>query len=245
MTLTPYDLSEYWAILDELTLLATEDVLTVLRNAKPTSKAEMMQLLQETIPDLVQMYRGAAVDNAMLFYESTQGIARDAAMARSATDVVHEQLGSNLRWAVFSPESNNLEAAIIGIVSRHIIDGSRRYAEWNFEQRGGGWFRAARPGACAFCRMLATRAVTDWGPYTSAEAAVIVGKGKHSHVIDDVRANQYHDHCKCIPVRAEDYKPPEYVHDWTETYYNAVKETGNATDYRTILSYMRQMDGSH
>lgn len=245
MALAAYDLKEYWAILDELTLLATEDVLTVLRNATPQSNAEAMQLLQETVPDLVQMYRGAAVDNAMLFYESTQGIARDAASARVASDVAREQLGANMRWAVFSPESGSLEQAIIGIVSRHIVDGSRRYAEWNFEQQGAGWYRAARPGACAFCRMLATRAATDWGPYTSAEAAVIVGKGKYSRSIHDLSASQYHDHCKCIPVKAEDYKVPEYVNDWTEAYYSAVNEVGNATDYRAILTHMRKIDDSH
>lgn len=245
MPLTLYDLSEYWAIMDELTLLATEDVLTILRSADLTNPAATMELLQETVPDLIQMYRGAAVDNAMLFYESTQGIARDSASARAASEVVGDQLDANMRWAVFTPGSQSIEGLLTGIVSRHILDGSRRYAEWNFEQQGGGWYRAARPGACAFCRMLATRAATDWGPYTSAEAAVRIGKGKHSRKLASVTPAQYHNHCKCMPVRAEDYDPPDYVSEWTQTYYKAVQDTGNATNYRDILANMRKIDGSH
>lgn len=242
MAVSQYELNEYWAIMDELSLLATEDTLGLLRSLNIDDQQELFAALQAGVPEIVALYRDAMVENAALFYGETQGIELDREAAAASSRVVAPQLRSNLKWVIDNPGNTQIAGLLAGVVSKHVLDGGRRYAERGFAAAGAGWFRAARPGACSFCRMLATRAATDWGPYTSADAAIHTGRGPTSRS-QQPKGSDYHKHCKCIPVKASEYQVPEHVNEWTETYYKATEQVGNATDYRSILAEMRRIDG--
>lgn len=242
MSVGETELNEYWALLREIEQLAFEDVAAILRSLEGDHPAFIINALKEQIPELAGSYRGMAADTAMLFYEETQGLALDAAAARAASVVPEEQLLANLRWSVFSAEQAALLGNVAAIVQKTITDGSRQYGMQGFVEKGGGWYRAAQPGACAFCRMLATRAATEWGPYTSASATVFIGEGPTSRSAAPPET-KFHKNCHCIPVRAESYVIPEHVNEWTEVYYRATEEVGNAFNTNDILAEMRRISG--
>ena len=240
MAVTDAELTEYWAIIDEINRYAQADFVALWRQLEREDKDTLFRGLRDGVPEIVELYRNAQADAAMVFYESTQGVAYDRAAAVAASAFDRDEFESALRYAVFAQGVSSPVGIVSGVVQRLVLDGGREYAAGAFGSEG--WFRAARPDACAFCQMLATRAATDWGPYTSADAAMYIGRGKASR--KGPSANQYHGHCRCIPVRASEYQPPDYVDEWTETYYKAVNESLGG-GYRAVLSTMRQMNGTH
>lgn len=243
MTVGEAELAEYWSIIDQINRFAQTDLVGLWRRLEAQDRETLFAGLHAGVSEIVELYRAAMADNAMVFYEATQGVVFDREVALAASTADKQQLESNLRFAVFSPTVASTLSMVSGIVQKAILDGGRDYATEAFARQGAGWFRAARGDACAFCRMLATRGATDWGPYTSANAAFLVGHGPHSRRGPD--GYQYHKHCRCIPVKADEYEVPEYVNEWTETYYKATHEVGNSTDYRSILAQMRAIDGTH
>lgn len=69
-----------------------------------------------------------------------------------------------------------------------------------------------------------------------------------------VGSTGYHDHCHCqaLEVReGQEYDPPGYVLEWSETYKRAWKAVPEGTSYandgalKALLSEWRQIDGSH
>lgn len=243
MALSNQALSEYWALLDEINALSQQDLVALWNTIEGLPRDEAWAVLSEVLPDIVGTYRSISTETAMLFYEETQGIAFSAEASRAAGQVNQDQLMANARWAFFNPSNVELLGVLGGIVQKHVIDGSRKYALDGFANAGTGWYRAARPGACSFCRMLATRAATEWGPYGSADAAATVGMGKTSRPQVMNKGDQFHANCMCIPVKASEYKVPDYVETWTSQYYEATEAAKTSLDHRAILSEMRKISG--
>lgn len=244
MALSPAALEDYRALLGEVNRLAQEDLVRLWRSLEHLDKDQLWAALRAGVPEIVEMYRATAADTAMVFYADTQDLSFSAADGLAASRVNRAQVEASMRWALFAEGNTAPLALLAGIVQKHVIDGSREYGLQGFSNAGSGWHRAARPGACEFCRMLATRSVArgGWAPYSSAEAATKVGRGKTSR---PSQANQphgaeFHDNCMCIPVKAELYQPPSYVEKWTAEYYSAVGEVGNSFDYRAVLAAMRK-----
>lgn len=82
-----------------------------------------------------------------------------------------------------------------------------------------GWVRTASPGACAFCRMLATR-----GPTYTAET---------------VKFRAHNDcHCMAMPVfNGQSWEPSAQVREWQRQYQQAAKAPGDT------LKNLRQIVG--
>ena len=239
MPVTDARANEYRALLGEASRMAQEDLVALWRRMEHLDPQSLYAALRDGVPEVVGAYRAMTADTSMVFYEETQGLAFDAAEARAAGMVNRPQLDASLRWAIYSGGADVL-GKLAGVVQKHVIDGSRQYALSGFAREGALWVRSARPQACEFCRMLATRAVTDWGPYGSAAGAVTVGAGKSKQGQSQPTGTEFHDHCMCIPVLASEYEPPSYVERWAGEYYAAVDEVGNSFDYKAILSVMRQ-----
>ena len=243
MPVTAARANEYRALLGEASRMAQEDLVALWRRLEHLDPQSLYAALRDGVPEVVGAYRAMTADTALVFYEETQGLAFDAAEARAAGMVNRAQLDASLRWAIYSGGADVL-GKIAGVVQKHVIDGSRQYALSGFEREGALWVRSARPQACEFCRMLATRAVTregaGWGPYVSAAGAVTVGAGKSKQGQSQPTGTEFHDHCMCIPVLASEYEPPSYVGRWAGEYYAAVDEVGNSFDYKAILSVMRK-----
>lgn len=72
-----------------------------------------------------------------------------------------------------------------------------------------GWVRTAAPGACAFCRMLATR-----GPTYSANT---------------VKFRAHNDcHCMAVPLfQGQKWEPSAQVREWQKQYHEAAKAPGD------------------
>lgn len=239
MPVTAARANEYRALLGEASRMAQEDLVALWRRLEHLDPQSLYEALRGGVPEVVGAYRAMTADTALVFYEETQGLVFDAAEARAAGMVNRSQLDASLRWAIYSGGADVL-GKIAGVVQKHVIDGSRQYALSGFARDGALWVRSARPQACEFCRMLATRAVTDWGPYVSAAGAVTVGAGKSKQGQSQPTGTEFHDHCMCIPVLASEYEPPSYVERWAGEYYAATNEVGNSFDYKAILSVMRQ-----
>ena len=232
-------LAEYRALLTEVNTLAQEDLVKLWRSLEHLDRDALWESLRAGVPEIVELYRATAADTALLFYSETQGLAFDATEGLAASRVNREQVEASMRWALFAEGNNDPLALIAGIVQKHVIDGSRQYALNGFQKAGAGWYRAARPGACEFCRLLATRAVTDQGtPYTSAEAAITVGKGKSKPRGPQAHGGTFHDHCMCIPVRASEFQPPDHYEKWAKEYYGATSIVGTS-DISQITWAMR------
>lgn len=243
MALSPAQLEEYRGLLTEVNRLAQEDLVALWRSLERLDRDRLWEALRVGVPEIVALYRATAADTAMLFYSDTQGLSFSREDALAASAVNSRQLEANLRWAVFSEGNTEVLGLIAGIVQKHVVDGSRQYALSGFSNAGTGWYRAARPEACNFCRMLATRAATQWGPYGSADSAATVGMGSDSRPQVMQKGDQFHQNCMCIPVKASEYQVPDYVDKWTADYYAATGEVGNAFATKDILAAMRKISG--
>lgn len=241
VALDSFALEEYRGLLGEINRLAQEDLVALWRSLEHLDRDQLWSSLRAGVPEIVELYRATAADTAMLFYSDTQDISFSSADGLAASAVNRQQVEASLRWALFSPQNAEPLALIAGMVQRHVVNGSREYGLSGFSNAGSGWYRAARSGACEFCRMLATRAANEWGPYSSAEAAVTVGKGNTSAGGRQPAGTTFHDNCMCIPVKAEAYQVPDYVEKWSADYYKATGIVGNAFDYKSILSEMRKI----
>lgn len=243
VALSPTALEEYRGLLGEINTLAQEDLVALWRSMEHLDRDQLWAALRAGVPEIVELYRATAADTAMLFYSETQGVSFSSTEGLAASAVNREQVESSLRWALFSPQNAEPLALISGLVQRHVVNGARQYGLSGFANAGSGWYRAARPGACEFCRMLATRAATEWGPYSSAEAAVTVGAGttKRRKGGAQPSGDTFHDNCMCIPVKSSEYQVPDHVEAWAAEYNAATKRVGNAFDYKSILAEMRKV----
>lgn len=243
MSLTDDQIKDYRGLLTEINTLAQDDLLALWRAYSHQDPVSLYEALRQGVPEIIEMYRAVAADTATLFYAETQGLLFSAEDLTKATTINRQQVVANLRWALFNPGNTEVLGLIAGIIQKHVVDGSRQFALDGFERAGAGWYRAARENACEFCRMLATWGATEWGPYTSADAAVTVGKGATSRRSSAMpKGSTFHKNCMCLPVRASEYEVPEHVNEWAEQYYAATDAVGNSYDYRAILAYMRQMN---
>lgn len=215
--------------------MAQEDLAALLRRLRHDDPEALYAALNAGVPEIVGAYQAMAADSAAVFYGNTGQAVFDVAAVRAASQVNRQALGSAIRWAVFSPASKNVAGRLAGVIQKHVMSGSRSYILEQQEFQERGWWRHAQPGACAFCRMLATRSVREWGEYTGVSA----------------QPEKFHDHCRCVPVLASEYEIPSYVEKWDEEYERAAKivELGNGSrsDFKGILSLMRADggDGSH
>ena len=239
MSLSNSDIEDYRALLAEVNTLAQEDLVRLWRSLEALDRDSLWDGLRLGVPEIVELYRATAADTALLFYSETQGLKFSAEAGMAASRVNQAQLEASLRWAVFNEGNTEILGLISGIIQKHVVDGSRQYGLDGFAKAGAGWYRAARPGACEFCRLLATRAVTDQGtPYTSAEAAITVGKGKSKPRGPQAHGATFHDHCMCIPVRASEFQPPDHYEKWAKEYYGATSIVGTS-DISQITWAMR------
>ena len=252
MVATVSQTSEYRQLLAEINRMAQYDLVALWRYFSDRSRDEFFAALRDGVPEVVALYRAMATETAGLFYEETQGVEFKPAVQAAVLAPNYKQLDRNLRWAYYGVESNNRLSLVAGIVQKHVVNGPRDYA---MESMGGQvWVRDARPGACTFCRLLATRGVINRSTgrstsgFTSDDAAVVRGGSGRSRSPRGGRSSQpigkaFHENCMCIPVLQSAYDPPSYVEGWLDDYNQAYKNVGDARDLSAILSEMRTISG--
>jgi hypothetical protein len=139
----------------------------------------------------------AAQLGATFFEEDFPAITTAAVLA---PPLPTEQLASSASWALAADGVKAIDR-MVGTAQRAIYDGERDTTAANATKNRMKWVRVARPDACAFCRLLASRAAAADGQYNSEQSAIFRADGK-----------KYHDRCYCtakaIP-RGED--PMDYL----------------------------------
>lgn len=182
--------------------------------------------------------------------------AAEAFQPRPADPPPRAQIESSVRWSIRparDPEGagdSTVTSRLAGMVQRHVANAARDTISENADLEGAKYARQARPDACAFCRLLATRG-PDYLTEQSAQFVVgrraksrggrpgeLTGKQRGSRAIGEL----YHDDCHCVPVPVrpgETYTPPEYAQGWTDQYMRAAAMSNGGT--KSILAQMRKL----
>lgn len=249
MTVTEAEIAEHRALLQEILRMANGDLLALYQLVQMQDPDVQADWLLDGVPEIVAAYRAAAVDVGAVFYAETQGLKLERDMAAAAAAVNTGVLEQSLRWAIFAADPAGIIGRLAGVVQRHVVDGSRETGMLTAAATKQAWVRAAHPGACQFCRLLATRGLDGVGGFTSKETATFAGmsargvrKAKKGHSRQD-KGDKFHDNCMCVPVLAEAYTPPDYVLEWERDYFAALDELGTATDQYAVLAQMRKTSG--
>lgn len=234
------------------------DIQTLMDQASHMSADDFVRWAQQAYPDVVTPHVAVAAELAAHWYEESGNDAAYQAITAPMPDIA--QLAANLRWSL---STDNPRVNLLGSAERVFYNGARQTIVDNSnDEPGATWARHAEPGACAFCKMLATRDDV----YTSKEAAEsVVGRGRiktgfrsdGSIIATTVRTGQtrgtrelgeeYHDHCKCIAVMVrpgQEYKTPEYAQGWNDQYEKAVAQAGRRSDVKDIIKAWRELDAA-
>ena len=179
-------------------------------------QADARRYVSDAYPEIATPFIATAGDFAATWYED-QPTTADAEFIATPADLPDvEQLAANGRWALTQPDPGN---ALVGSSRRQMFNQARETILNNAEEEPGTkWVRHARAGACGFCRMLATRALTEGhggapGLYNTEATA-----SQTPHRKFEVG----HDFCRCIvvPLRpGAEYVPPDYLPQWLDDYY--------------------------
>lgn len=166
-------------IMAQLGQRAKEDMIRLWDAAGRLEDIDFATYIADAFPDLANgAHQLAAEVSATLFEEDFPAI---TAVPAPALPV--EQLRSSAQWALGADGTDAL-TRLGGTLQRAVFDGDRQTTVWNAEANGMRWIRQAQPGACAFCRMLATRTTFDT-TYRSAESALrVVGRSVNLSVAD-------------------------------------------------------------
>ena len=138
-----------------------------------------------------------------------------------------DRLAISARWALTLADP---VVALQGSATRAVFDQSRDTVISNAERERVRWVRHARPNACGFCKMLATRTTAEAGLYSSKRAALrVVGRRGGQTRGSRKLGEKYHDHCFCTAVMVRDgvYDPPEYAQQWKDQYDDLVKPSAD------------------
>lgn len=249
MTVTEAEVADHRALLQEILRMANGDLLALYQMVQMQDPDVQARWLLDGVPEIVAAYRAVAVDVGSVFYAETQGLKLGREMSAVALAVNSTMLEQSLRWAIFAADPAGVVGRLAGVLQRHVVDGSREVGMLTAAATKQMWVRAAHPGACQFCRLLATRGLDGVGGYSSNETAMFAGmserglrKPKKGHK-NALKGGSFHDNCMCVPVLAEEYTPPDYVLEWERDYRDALKELGTATDQYAVLSEMRKISG--
>ncbi|ORI13441.1 hypothetical protein [Rhodococcus sp. 1168] len=258
-------------ILDDLHTLAMQDVTDLWQDASMLNidSPAFRGVMTSGVPELLDPYAASAGDLAATWYEDAAP--ELAYKANPAALAPTEQIAASTAWALQASGEAAL-MKIAGFSSRTIYDQARNTIVENADREPGAkWARYASADACAFCRMLASRAEV----YSSKAAATsVVGRGREMSASDRAArargesrggrgrflaggsrtrgsrdlGTRYHDHCRCraISVRpGQTYLPPDHAKDWDEQYAAAVRatSTGGAINLKAVLSKMDELDG--
>lgn len=212
-------------VVGDLQTLALADLVTFFNEYGAEDDAA--ELSQTVVPHIVRPYAAAAGTVTAQWYDELLPASPFRATPAGLLTVLPDQRFTKmLRWAFNAPGKAKPVDRVAGSVKRMVADTSRVTVIENTRREHVRWVRSARPGACAFCRMLATRDPVYW----SEESAL-----------------RCHDHCMCVavPVRSGVYTPPPHVREWAREYRDVHDELGRGATASEVVAAMRKNDAAH
>jgi len=233
--------AERRVLLDQINRLAQTDLNNLWRAAELLADNDFFDYILAGFPELASSYHQVAAQVAANWFEESDPLS--TYVARVAAPLPAERLTSSARWALGGDGTQAL-SRMTGSLQRATFDGARDTVFDNVEASGSRWIRVARPNACGFCRLLATR--TGESSYSSKAAAVnVVGRRNRG---SRRRGEKFHDDCYCQPVEIRgnqdvgDVLSPEdaaLVDQWNDEYLKARANAGTG-DPKQILAAWRQ-----
>lgn len=214
-------------LLGQVNTFAQVELDRLWQQASTRSDINFAAFILDAYPDLVDPFWGVASSLAATWFELSDTASPYVAV--TAPPVPVERLRSSARWALTGTGDQG-RRRLSGSLQRAVLDGARDTTLVNVERTGSNWARVARPQACAFCRLLATRG----DAYKSSVTA----------------ARDVHDDCYCQPLEVrkgtdwtgmvdQDYL--DTVEQWDTQYQKARAEAG-VPDAKKILAAMRRLD---
>lgn len=243
----PVSAAERDYLLAQVDRLAQTDLNNLWRQAESLATVDFFTYVRAAFPEIVDVYHQTAGQLAATWFE--QSNPESSYVAQVVEPIVREQLLSSAEWALGGDGTVALDR-MSGTLQRGVYNGARDTVVLNAEATGSRWIRVARPTACEFCRLLATKTGED--AYTSRRAAEVVvgrrGRPRSEKKTARKLGEKYHDfcHCQAVEVRATQ-TVDEVLNDeqrklfrqWTDEYEKAVANAGT-TDTKKLLAAWRE-----
>ncbi|MFD3999829.1 VG15 protein [Streptomyces rubiginosohelvolus] len=215
-----------------LTRLLLRDVGRLWRLFSPAQSSTFPDWL-EAANEMVARYGDMSASLAAEFYDAQRaGADADGAFTVPLADAVPDQAEASLRWATHDvwPADGGAEAGRDPLASRLAVAERRTEAVTQKlvadqgretvrravreDRQAVGYARAAALGACAFCRLMASRGAV----YATAESA---GREANERFSGDASVVKFHDDCHCaiIPVfRGQRFELSAHAQEWDRLY---------------------------
>lgn len=215
-------------VLGDLSARLAGEIQTLMARADGLRAEDLVALLSDVLPVMADPVCAAATEFALAWYESlAPGIRYEPEPPAGHGMPDPAQLAATGGWAVRAAGEATPVERLTGAATRWVHDAARTTVSHNASREGVRYLRHAAAGACAFCRLGASR-----GAVFKSAASAIRG----------------HDHCHCIavPVRpGTRLELPDRYARWSADYDRAAAElraNGSPVDLRSVLAVMRVTD---
>jgi uncharacterized protein (DUF2249 family) len=243
---------EFQSTLTELSLRAIAVLDRILTALGRLSDSEALSFITDAYPAALLPFLSASTELTTQWYDEqpTDPVRRGAAafVAEPVDLASSEQLAISARWAATQLDS---ATALKGNATRNVFNTSRETVWDNCAREGSRYVRHARPDACGFCRLLATRTVTSTDEYGATGSLYGSKSNAEQTPHRDGKRLQAkgHDSCRCVgvPVRGvkRDYdwtRDAPYLAQWTADYYAAQKRADKAGTGADFASLAKALD---
>lgn len=161
---------QFRSLLTNLSHNVRRDAGTLLSRMGRFTAREGRIFITEAWPELIRPYIDAAGGLTVEWYDG-QPSTNTVFVPQPADPPPDEQLAANGRWAIGQDDPRD---ALGGAGERAVFNASRDTVLDNvIREDGARWVREARPGACAFCKLMTTRGAVYW---TEASALSVTGR---------------------------------------------------------------------
>ncbi|DAZ90143.1 ADP-ribosyltransferase exoenzyme [Mycobacteroides abscessus subsp. bolletii] len=214
------------SVLGDLSTLSTKDLVALYKKLESdgATGADFLDAFKAVFPEVVQPYVEAASEVANQWYGELAPDEPYTPTAVAAIDAVpHDRMMNSLEWAFRAAGTANPLTRLTGSAQRMVFDGARATILHNADVEKVTYSRLASPGACEFCRVMATRGAV----YRSAHAA-----------------QAGHDNCHCVPAVSRGklkFQRPGYYQDWDAEYIATVKQLEDEQIKPTLNAVLSKM----
>jgi hypothetical protein len=256
----PVSAAERQFLLGQLERFAQADLENLWKQAEQLPSEDFFKYVSDGFPDIADTYNQTAGQLAATWFEESDP--ESSFIAKVADPIIRDRLLKSAQWALGGDGSQAL-TRMSGTMQRAVYDGARDTTVLNVEATGSRYVRVARPNACPFCKMLATRS-----DYTSSGVAKKINPdtglpyedGRLTTVTNARRqrtkrklGSEYHDHCHCQAIEVRSNQTVEQVLNdeqrkllqrWNDEYDKAVANAGSTSDTKAIMSSWREQDAA-
>jgi len=154
----PISAAERRFVLDQLVTQSQSTMIRLWDAAGRFDDVDFFRYVSETFPDIAIGYHQLAAEYAASWFEFDFPDMPGTAAVAAAPAV--DRFTTSAQWAL-GADGRQALTRLGGTLQRAIYDGDRATTVQNARSNGMRWIRVARPNACAFCRLLATRSDID------------------------------------------------------------------------------------